>query len=375
MERDRSADWEELWAMFEQVARDARDDIGILNIIIAGRTGVGKSTLINAVFHGQLADTGQGEPVTKGTRKYTKKGIPLAVYDTRGLEMEGYQEILDCLERTVIAKNMSEDATQHIHCAWVCVSEGSRRVEKPEVKLHKRMAQHMPVLGVITQAKSNTGFRDDVQRLLPEAKNVVRVLAMAERLDGGHVIQPHGLGKLVQATAEMLTEGSMPMGNSEATWKAFAAAQKVSVDLKKQAARKVMAASVGSAAFTGAAPIPFADAPVLVAIQMGMLAGISKIFGVEASKNLLRVLVVAMAGPVGAAFLGRAIVANLLKLVPGAGSVAGGAIAGTTAAALTAMLGKTYIAVLAKLCSASETEAPSPEAIAIEFKDHLARRR
>ena len=146
MERDRFADWEEIWARFERAARDARDDIGILNIIIAGRTGVGKSTLINAVFHGKLADTGQGEPVTKGTRRYTKKSIPLAIYDTRGLEMEEYQEIVDSLEQTVIAQNMSKDTTQHIHCAWVCVSEGSRRVEKPEVELHSRMAKHMPVL-------------------------------------------------------------------------------------------------------------------------------------------------------------------------------------------------------------------------------------
>ena len=200
---------------------------------------------------------------------------------------------------------------------------------------------------------------------------MVRVMAMAERLDGGYVIQPHGLETLVQATAEMLTEGSIPDGNSEATWSAFAAAQKVSVDLKKQAAHKVVATAVGSALITGGAPIPFSDAPALVAIQMVMLAGISKIFGVEASKNLLRTLVVTMAGPVGTAVLGRAIVANLLKLVPGAGTVAGGAIAATTAGLLTMALGETYIAVLAKLCSASETDAPSPEAIAIEFKEEF----
>ena len=289
--------------------------------------------------------------------------------------MDGYQKIIDCLERTVIAKNMSEDTTQHIHCAWVCVSEGFTPVEEPEAELHRRMAKHIPVLGVITQATSDAGFWDAVRRLLPEARNVVRVLAMAKRLDGGYVIQPHGLEKLVQATAEMLTESSMLTGNSEATWMAFAAAQKVSIDLKKQAAHKIVGASAGSAALVGAIPIPFADAPVLVALQIGMLAGISKIFGVEASKNLLRTLVVAMAGPAGAAFLGRAIVSNLLKLFPGVGSVAGGAISAGTAAALTMALGELYIGVLAKLCSASETEAPSPEAIAIEFKDHLARRR
>ena len=33
-----------------------------LNIIDAGKTGVGKSTLINAVFRDNLAETGMGKP-------------------------------------------------------------------------------------------------------------------------------------------------------------------------------------------------------------------------------------------------------------------------------------------------------------------------
>ena len=44
--------------------RGALKERGHVNIIIAGRTGVGKSTLINAVFQGNLATTGQGRPNT-----------------------------------------------------------------------------------------------------------------------------------------------------------------------------------------------------------------------------------------------------------------------------------------------------------------------
>jgi len=49
-----------------------------VNILIAGRTGVGKSTLINAVFQGNFATTGQGRPVTQSTREIKKEGIPLS---------------------------------------------------------------------------------------------------------------------------------------------------------------------------------------------------------------------------------------------------------------------------------------------------------
>jgi len=36
-------------------------EMGVCNLLIAGRTGVGKSTLINSVFHGRMAATGQGK--------------------------------------------------------------------------------------------------------------------------------------------------------------------------------------------------------------------------------------------------------------------------------------------------------------------------
>lgn len=46
-----------------------------LNIIVAGKTGVGKSTLINGVFRENLAETGMGKPVTTHMRKITKKNV------------------------------------------------------------------------------------------------------------------------------------------------------------------------------------------------------------------------------------------------------------------------------------------------------------
>ena len=44
-----------------------------INILVVGKTGVGKSTLINHLFRDNLAETGVGKPVTQHLRKITKQ--------------------------------------------------------------------------------------------------------------------------------------------------------------------------------------------------------------------------------------------------------------------------------------------------------------
>ena len=56
-----------------------------------------------------------------------------------------------------------------------------------------------------------------------------------------------------------------------------------------------------------------------------------------------------MLGIAGATFLGRAIVANLLKFIPGLGTIGGGTISGATASILTWGLGRTYIEIMEKI--------------------------
>lgn len=350
--------------MIRDAIGGARKEIRTVNILIAGRTGLGKSTLINAVFRGRLAATGQGKPVTKEIRWITKKGIPLAICDTRGLEAKEFPDIIDELMEEVRSRAGETDESKHVHIAWICVAEDSRRIEDADIELHERLAEHMPILGVITKARNDDGFKAAVTGLLPKAANVVRVRAKSERLDDGHVIPSMGLNDLVEATAELIPE---------AFQRSFAAAQKVSLDNKKKSAHIAVAAAATAAVGVGAAPIPFADAVVLVPIQVGMLARISTVFEIDLSEGFLRTLVTAMVGTTGATLAGRAIVSGLLKLIPGVGSVVGGAIAATTAATLTTTLGEIYVAVLAALFEKSGGTAPSTDDVAREFRNRLGR--
>jgi predicted GTPase len=51
---------------FEEKGRE----IGRFNLAIFGKTGVGKSTLVNAIFGENVAATGIGEPVTQDSHLY-----------------------------------------------------------------------------------------------------------------------------------------------------------------------------------------------------------------------------------------------------------------------------------------------------------------
>ena len=130
---------------------------------------------------------------------------------------------------------------------------------------------------------------------------------------------------------------------------------------------KIVAASATAAAAAGASPIPFSDAVILAPIQVGMIAGITSVFGLELSKGTLTTLVASAIGVGGATFLGRTVVVNILKFFPGVGTVAGGAISAATASAITVGLGEAYITVLAEIF----TQDPDAEPTATEIGEKL----
>ena len=132
---------------------------------------------------------------------------------------------------------------------------------------------------------------------------------------------------------EELTKETARMIPTQAK-KAFTNAQKVLIEQKVQASNLIINSYAVTAATIGAVPIPFSDAPLLVSAELAMCARITATFGIDLDKATAANLVVALAGVTGVTVTGKLVVSNLLKLIPGAGSVAGGVISGTTAAIL-----------------------------------------
>ena len=108
--------------------------IGRFNLAIFGKTGVGKSTLINAIFGEEVARTGIGEPVTRGSHLYLDKIGHLGIVDTQGLEVgKDNKEILSDLDKAMTQMRSSRYRNRSTwpgiaFAAWIGASRRPRRI-------------------------------------------------------------------------------------------------------------------------------------------------------------------------------------------------------------------------------------------------------
>ena len=152
--------------------------------------------------------------------------------------------------------------------------------------------------------------------------------------------------------------------------------KKLEITALNEKAENAVAVAVAATAATGAIPIPFADAPLLIGEQVTLMATICGIYGMDIEKDGLKMLATAAIGVGGATFVGKTVASNLLKLLPGIGSVAGGAISAGTAGVITYAMVMAFIEVckMVKLGKLSQEELITTKGVAImksEFKDQL----
>ena len=318
-----------------------------LNIIVAGKTGVGKSTLINGMFRENLAEVGVGKPVTTHMRIISKKGFTLNIYDTRGFELgrdaqtEVKKEVIDTIKKGIASK----DVNDAIHCIWYCINTASNRVEPEEIEWLKALAEEnqttqVPVIIVLTQSFSKSKAKEMRDMILNENLDVIQVvpvLAADYEIDDDYIAKAYGLDTLLKIMSEVLPDELQDTLQN---------VQKACLDEKKRFAQAAVATATAAAFGEGFSPIPFADCALLIPTQVAMIASITAIFGLDVNKSVITAFVSSALGTGGATIAGRTIASNLLKLVPGAGTVAGGTISGATAGLITTALGEAYILLM-----------------------------
>ncbi|EQD88757.1 GTPase of unknown function family protein [Helicobacter pylori SouthAfrica50] len=101
-----------------------------------GATGVGKSSLINALFGGEIAKTGVGKPITQHLEKYIDEKKGLILWDTKGIEAADYHDTAQSVQKEMEESFEKLDEKEAIDVAYLCVKETSGRIEERAIKLY-----------------------------------------------------------------------------------------------------------------------------------------------------------------------------------------------------------------------------------------------
>ncbi|GAA7120149.1 hypothetical protein Kyoto74B_09260 [Helicobacter pylori] len=155
----------------------------------------------------------------------------------------------------------------------------------------------------------------------------------------------------------------------------FLLIQKANIQARKQAmideSKTIIHVASGAAGGAGLIPIPFSDALAIAPIQAGMIYKMNDAFGVKMKDSVATSLITGLLGVTAIGQTAKTIVASLIKFIPGAGSVVGAVISGTTAVAITEGIGFAYLEVLKKCFNdeMGEVKLPAMDTIKSLFKE------
>lgn len=311
------------------------------NILVLGNSGVGKSTLINAVTGTSSALTVKGSTcTTKEIAIYTSDDIELRLVDTPEFEPSilGQNKIIHDVKKW--SKDTINNEDHGIHVIWFCVDGTASKLFDSTIKnLIKATSvwPSVPIVVVITKSYSEPERNENIEiirnifaqqkKVSKNLMDVIPVVAAPYVLSENSFVAPYGLTKLIDRTNALLPDGK----------------QAALSDMKKYKImrRRIMAQSVIGTASTagimvGALPnIPFTDAVWLAQTELAEVKAIASIYGIKKDDNSKEFInkIIEM-GTVSAAAKS---VLSSIKLIPGlniAGSVINGVVSGCFVAAI-----------------------------------------
>lgn len=165
-------------------------------VLVCGATGVGKSTLINALAQRQVADTGIGSPVTQNAVRLDVPERQFIFYDSRGLEVEEASQTYLLLLSDLLRLRYNANTRAQIDLVLMCIPDPQNRYDEA----HREIANlcedlQIPYGVAMTKWEGDEELMVQIRKLFTSARFIAPVRALELRTSRV-VIPTFGLEKL-----------------------------------------------------------------------------------------------------------------------------------------------------------------------------------
>lgn len=340
------------------------------NIAVIGRTGVGKSTLINAVFGVDVAKTGAGLPVSRAFIRYPRdlnENSLVVLYDSAGYEANKETEFIESTFK-FIDDLKSKGIAEQIHLVWYVVNAASARFEFFDRDIICNINnQGIPVIIVLSQC--DRAKPDEIHKIkqairdfdLTKVYELIEVSASPLVVSGKPICEPYGLQDLVEKTVELLPEVYSD---------AVIAMQMIDIKKKRKIAWNYIATAATACFAASFIPIPFTTPVAAITAQTALCTLIAKVYGYTEQAEFLG----SVSGFTTSGFFSMLSTATLDLISP---IFPGGAVlSGGIAATYTTVLGVSYASVFEKVAQEHVSKAGRKDIenfIKKSFKEEFAK--
>lgn len=199
------------------------------NILILGRAGIGKTTLINSILQFEGTDkellTGEGTSKTIGPPiGYVSDSVKgLRLWDSQGIDKEKYNipKVVEDVKELINQASINNDPDKFIHCIWYCIS-GNRFETSESESISELMSIYdddtLPIIIVYTEAYSDKIAEDvcfEVKKVLNDIVNkekikeinIIPVLAKDKEIKVGDIsdtVEKYGIKPLMDISVKKI---------------------------------------------------------------------------------------------------------------------------------------------------------------------------